>query len=286
MENLTAITNKGKDSGPNFFLRQERTKFWDQSIINEQVALILGVGGVGTSCAMDVVRMGFKKIFLVDRDVVEYHNLNRQLLFSKEDIGKSKVVSAAKCLQQHNLRTEIVPIHMDAVKEWSKVVELAKQSTCIFNGIDYGDYWDFAVCSLGLKIGIPTVLGGTDPVVGMMCTIDYVSGKGKPCWACMTDLPNKDIKEKLTKNLIDTYKDISFIPEDSKYSTGGSMIFSASTCGHLMATVITQDLLQFEKKLDQKIPNRLIFSLVNFESFKWDMESNPNCILCGENTPT
>jgi molybdopterin/thiamine biosynthesis adenylyltransferase len=98
------------------------------------------------------------QIFLVDRDVVEYHNLNRQLLFSKEDIGKSKVeryclqvvrnvdkrlfiFSAAKGLQQHNLNTEIVPLHFDAVKEWGKVVELAKQSTCIFNGIDYGDYW-------------------------------------------------------------------------------------------------------------------------------------------------
>jgi molybdopterin/thiamine biosynthesis adenylyltransferase len=47
---------------PNYFLRQERTKFWNQQIIKEQIALILGVGGVGTTCAMNCVRMGFKKV--------------------------------------------------------------------------------------------------------------------------------------------------------------------------------------------------------------------------------
>jgi hypothetical protein len=40
-----------------------------------------------------------------------------------------------------------------------------------------------------------------------------ISAKGKPCWACMTDLPNIQIKNKLTRNLIDTYSDINFIPE-------------------------------------------------------------------------
>jgi hypothetical protein len=40
--------------------------------------------------------LGVKKIFLLDKDTVDYHNLNRQILFSKEDIGKSKVISRVK----------------------------------------------------------------------------------------------------------------------------------------------------------------------------------------------
>jgi molybdopterin/thiamine biosynthesis adenylyltransferase len=41
--------------------------------------------------ALGLCRLGVKKIFLVDKDVVDAHNLNRQILFSKEDVGLPKV---------------------------------------------------------------------------------------------------------------------------------------------------------------------------------------------------
>ena len=65
--------------------------------------------------AMDLVRLGFRKVFLVDRDVVDAHNLNRQMLFSKDDVGRSKVEAAKESLQRHNIHTEIVALHMDGV---------------------------------------------------------------------------------------------------------------------------------------------------------------------------
>lgn len=46
---------------------------------------------------------------------------------------------------------------MCALKNWSKIVEMAKQSTVIFNMIDVGDYFDIAVQSLCMKLGIPMI---------------------------------------------------------------------------------------------------------------------------------
>jgi len=71
--------------------------------------LCLGVGGLGTNVAMHLCRLGVKKIFLIDKDIVDAHNLNRQILFSKKHIGTPKVDAAMDALlQQHNICTEIV----------------------------------------------------------------------------------------------------------------------------------------------------------------------------------
>ena len=128
-----------------------------------------------------------KKIFLLDKDTVDYHNLNRQILFSKDDIGTSKVIlshpitangkveAAAKSLEKHNLRTEIVPMHMDVLTNWDKVVQAARECTVIFNMIDTGDYLDLAVQSLAKKLGIAFCIGGT---FRSTITVDFITPKG------------------------------------------------------------------------------------------------------------
>ncbi len=53
--------------------------------------MVLGVGGLGSIVTINMLRLGVGKLFLVDFDVVDIHNLNRQLLFSHADVGKPKV---------------------------------------------------------------------------------------------------------------------------------------------------------------------------------------------------
>lgn len=135
--------------------------------------LILGVGGLGSVVLMNVLRLGVKKVIIVDYDVVDIHNLNRQILFSVEDIGKRKVDSAIKNSKHHNIsNTEIVGYHGDAVKNWTKIIELAKQSNVVFNCIDYGDKYDISVASLCMCLKLPLIMGGTFAV---MFTIDYIN---------------------------------------------------------------------------------------------------------------
>ncbi|CAF2959816.1 unnamed protein product [Rotaria sp. Silwood2] len=174
------------------FDRQRVMKDFHQSLIEKQCVFVLGVGGIGSSIAMCLVRMGVDTIYLLDRDYVEASNLNRQILFSIGDIGRSKVEVAAQHLKDiHNLRTNIYHYHTDAVKNWSCVVEIAKKSMVIFNNIDYGAVFDYAVNSLCKSLGIIYVSGST---YANNIDISLYSGLlNDPCWAC-SNLTNDSFK--------------------------------------------------------------------------------------------
>ncbi|CAJ1455438.1 unnamed protein product [Effrenium voratum] len=141
------------------FDRQRVIPGFDQALIERQVCLVLGAGGVGQNVALTLARLGVAKIILVDRDTYAASNLTRQCLGSLADVGRRKVDVAKDGLQAHNLRSEIVAVHIDAVLEWASVVNLARQSTVVFNAIDVGVMWDFCVNSLCKEFGIPLSAG-------------------------------------------------------------------------------------------------------------------------------
>ncbi len=69
--------------------------------------VVFGVGGVGGTAAEALLRSGVGKLTLVDFDVVDPSNLNRQMLFEQSSIGKSKVEEAKKRLLSINPQAEI-----------------------------------------------------------------------------------------------------------------------------------------------------------------------------------
>lgn len=167
------------------FDRQVRIDLWNQDKLREQTVLILGVGGLGSVVLMNVLRLGVKKAIIVDYDVVDIHNLNRQIMYGLEDVGKSKVESALKNCKHHNVgATEVVGYHGDAVKNWTKIIEFAKESNVVFNCIDYGDKYDIAVSSMCMALKLPLIMGGT---FATMFTIDYIHYEGRACFLCMGD---------------------------------------------------------------------------------------------------
>ncbi|WP_270219294.1 MULTISPECIES: ThiF family adenylyltransferase [Lactococcus] len=64
--------------------------FGIQTILNKKV-IIIGCGGIGTVVIDNLIRAGFKYFTLIDHDIVEKSNLNRQLFYKQSDIGKKKV---------------------------------------------------------------------------------------------------------------------------------------------------------------------------------------------------
>ena len=90
-------------------------------------------------------------MILIDKDVVDISNLNRQILFDHNHLNKPKVeVARDKLLRDHliNPNTKIEAYNWCALKHWNKIVELSKEATVVFNMIDVGDYFDAAVQSL------------------------------------------------------------------------------------------------------------------------------------------
>ncbi len=82
--------------------RQERLSIWDQDIINSSTCLIAGVGGIGCEVAKNLALIGFGNLILVDNDSIEFSNLNRQLLFTENHIGKAKAEIAAHAIKRFN----------------------------------------------------------------------------------------------------------------------------------------------------------------------------------------
>ena len=84
------------------FDRQMRIQNWDQTKIENSVCLLLGVGGLGSSVAMGLARLGVKKIILLDKDTVDTTNMNRQILYKLTDIGLPKATTAReRLIDQH-----------------------------------------------------------------------------------------------------------------------------------------------------------------------------------------
>lgn len=62
--------------------------------------MVCGLGGVGAIVVSSLARIGVKNIAILDKDVVEESNLNRQMLYDIEDISKSKVDVAEQKLKE------------------------------------------------------------------------------------------------------------------------------------------------------------------------------------------
>jgi molybdopterin/thiamine biosynthesis adenylyltransferase len=264
-----------------YFDRQMRIPDWNQDLLSQQVALVLGIGGLGSTVSIDLLRLGVKKIICVDYDTVDSHNLNRQLLYNKEHVDKKKAEIAKEELEKQNLTTEIECYDLDACKNWNKIVEFAKQSTVVFNMIDVGDYWDYAVQSLCLALNLTFVSGGTFQTT---VTVDYVHKKNiGACWSCLSDV-KKEYLEHMTIDNILKLNDLNFIPRE-EHPIGASACYVAAICAHLMVNRWVTALFLSDEEI-VKLPNRIMFYLNTLEIDKWTVERSADCPLCTQLTTT
>ena len=78
-----------------------------QTRLGQATVLVLGLGALGTNAASLLARAGVGTMRLVDRDVVELSNLQRQVLFSEADLNRPKAVAAAERLRAINSEIRI-----------------------------------------------------------------------------------------------------------------------------------------------------------------------------------
>lgn len=260
------------------FDRQVRITDWDQEAVKKQAVLVLGVGGLGSAVTLNVLRLGVGQLFLVDYDVVDVHNLNRQLMFTPADVGKPKVEAALHNSAFHNVgNTQIEIFHGNALTNWKKIVEYAKRATFVYNCIDWGDKFDTAVGSLCLALNIPLVMGGT---FATSLTVDYFPPQGSPCYLCTDDYAKKDeyIQAILPSKILDL-EDISFLPKNNN-PIGRSSVLVCTICGEFMVSHQINWLFLSEENPYKA--SRLIFYHNTFEIVKFDLECDPKCPFCAK----
>jgi len=104
--------------------------------LGDKTILVIGLGGVGGTALEALARSGIKKFILIDFDKVDESNLNRQVLYTKADVGKNKVDVAKARLLNINNEIQIKTINTKIEDSTLETLNLGKVDF-IVDAIDY-----------------------------------------------------------------------------------------------------------------------------------------------------
>ena len=148
--------------------------------LGQAAALVIGMGGAGSTAADNLVRSGVGHVHCVDRDVVEASNLNRQGLYRDEDLGAFKVEVAVPRLRSHNPTIEVTGEVLD-VDGPEVAHDLASRFDVVLLAADEPREIRMWINQASLATATPWVHTGYDgPLISMGL---YRPGAG-PCFDC------------------------------------------------------------------------------------------------------
>lgn len=156
-----------------------------QDRIRQSRVAVLGCGALGTVAADILARAGVGTLRLIDRDVVEWTNLQRQSLYYESDAaaGRAKAEVAAERLSQANSLVDYQPmvtdVNADNITTILADIHLVIDATDNFNV-------RFLLNDFSLRYQTPWVHGGC---VGTTGQVMFFTGLGKPCFRCLVPEP-------------------------------------------------------------------------------------------------
>ncbi len=136
-----------------------------QSKLREAKVLLVGLGALGTRHAELLVRAGVGSLTLVDRDVIELSNLQRQTLFTTADLGRPKALTAAQHLQAIDPEIKIDARAEEFSADGAR--SLARGHHLILDGTDNFET-RFLINETALELGIPWVMAAVVGSDGQM----------------------------------------------------------------------------------------------------------------------
>lgn len=160
-----------------------------QELLLQKKVLIIGCGGLGTTIANNLTRSGVSKIAIIDKDIVETSNLQRQILFDEEDVKEKlpKAIAAKKKLKQINSDIEIEAIvdeiSKDNIRKYCSGVDVILDATDNFET-------RYLINDTAINLNIPWVYGG---VIGSTGMVHTTLPRVTPCLRCI--FPKEERKE-------------------------------------------------------------------------------------------
>lgn len=151
-----------------------------KKLLDSKVAVV-GMGALGCVSANELVRSGVGYVRIIDRDLVEYSNLQRQVLYTEDNAKRSdpKVFAAEEALSAANSEITIDPVFSDLNS--SNADELLGGMDLIVDATDNFEA-RYLINEFCVEHGIPWVYGGAVGSEGM--TASFLPGG--PCLSCFT----------------------------------------------------------------------------------------------------
>ena len=259
----------GSDSGADpaqHALTPERVMRYSRHLIMPQVGsvgqrkifgakvLIVGAGGLGSPVALYLALAGVGTIGLVDFDVVDLSNLQRQILHQTADVGKRKVISAQETIGAYNPDVRVLtheqPLHSE------NALEIIGQYDVVVNGAD-----NFAARYL---VNDTCVFLKKPLVDGSILLFDgqstvYLPGQG--CYRCLYPTPPPP----------------GLVPSCADAGVLGAL---CGTIGSIQATEVLKLILGIGESLSGRL---LLYDALSMEMRQVRVRRDPNCVVCGDN---
>ncbi|KAF3913009.1 hypothetical protein ABW21_db0201583 [Orbilia brochopaga] len=149
--------------------------------IQKSKVLMVGAGGIGCELLKNLALTGFGEIHIVDLDTIDLSNLNRQFLFGRQHIKKSKALVAKETASKFNPNVKLVAYHAN-IKDSQFNVDWFRGFDIVFNALDNLDARRH-VNQMCLAADVPLVESGTTGFNGQV----QVIAKGvTECYDCTT----------------------------------------------------------------------------------------------------
>ena len=146
----------------------------EQALLAEKSVCVIGCGGLGGGVIENLTRMGVGELTLVDGDVFDVSNLNRQVLSNEGNIGKSKALQAAEQMSQIN--SELTYISIKEMVTEENAVSIIEGCDVVVDALDNVGA-RFALEKACDALGIPLVHGaisGWNGQVGVVMPGSYM----------------------------------------------------------------------------------------------------------------
>ncbi|MEQ9363275.1 MAG: HesA/MoeB/ThiF family protein [Leptospirales bacterium] len=218
--------------------------------------LVVGLGGLGTPAAQYLAAAGVGRLGLVDGDVIEVHNLQRQILYTGEDVGRSKVNRAAERLRAMNagVQVESYSVHVTG----ANVEELVSGYDLVLDGTDQIGARQVLnrTCAALRKPLVYGALSRSEGVVSVFCG----PGEETPCYACLHGAgePAPGVT--------------------ADCNAGGVLGVLPGVIGVLQAT----EAIKVLARMGQTLQGRLLqYDALNMTTRQWTIPRDPACEVCG-----
>ncbi|MCL5005845.1 MAG: molybdopterin-synthase adenylyltransferase MoeB [Acidobacteria bacterium] len=221
--------------------------------LKQAKVLCIGAGGLGTPLALYLAAAGVGTLGIVDFDVVDFTNLQRQVIHDTDDVGRPKLESARDTIHDINPNVEVIPYETHLTSE--NALDIIKDYDIVADGTDNFPT-RYLVNDACVLLGKPNVYGSIFRFEGQASV--FYAQKG-PCYRCLyPEAPPPGL-----------------VPSCAE---GGVLGVLPGIVGSIQALETIKLILGKGKPL---IGRLLLFDALNLKFRELKLRKNPECPVCG-----